>query len=100
MSDDSKRSTDEYEDEGDHPVETPFDHPLFLPVILTGLCLYFFYDGCINQDPEMLQHLAFNRGGCGVLFLAATWCGYKGWKEMRGNASTDAPSSDDDRPIG
>ena len=100
MADDPERPTETQGTDADDPVETPFDHPLFLPVILTGLCLYFFYDGFINQDPAMLEHLAFNRVGCGALFIAAMWFGYKGWKEMRESPSSDLPSADDDRPNG
>lgn len=92
----------ETETEEDDPVETPFDHPLFLPVVLIGLSLWFFYDGFINQDPDMLEHLAFNRGGFAVLSAAAAWFGYRGWQEMRENASrsSETRDPDDDRPIG
>ncbi len=88
--------------EDDEPVETPFDHPLFLPVILVGLSLWFFYDGFINQDPKMLEHLAFNRGGFALLSLAAAWYGYKGFREMRRAKEQESASrgSEDDRPIG
>ena len=90
----------EHRSDEEGPVETPFDHPLFLPVILGGLSLWFFYDGFINQDEAMLEHLAFNRGGFAVLSVAAAWFGYKGWREMRESASSSTPSPDDDRPIG
>ncbi len=94
------QSEESQESEEDGPVETPFDHPLFLPVILGGLSLWFFYDGFINQDEAMLEHLTFNRGGFAVLSVAAAWFGYKGWREMRENASSATRSPDDDRPIG
>ena len=48
---------------------SPFDHPAFLPVLLWGLAVWFGYDGWINQDPEMLEHVAFNRWGFGILVV-------------------------------
>ncbi len=101
MADGPERASEEQAEDPsgeEDPVETPFDHPLFLPVILGGLSLWFFYDGFINQDPDMLEHLTFNRGGFTVLSVAAVWYGYKAWQEMR-NASSDTRSADDDRPI-
>ena len=88
-------------DDDDEPVETPFDHPLFLPVILVGLSLWFGYDGFINQDPDMLKHLAFNRGGFAVFALAAAFFGYKGFREMQQDKRErqDPPRGEDDRPI-
>jgi len=74
--------------------ETPFDHPLFLPLLLAGLSSWFFYDGFINQDPEMLKHLTWNRTGFAASFLATLWYGYRGWKEMR---ERNEFSTDDDR---
>jgi hypothetical protein len=56
------------EDEADE-TSSPFDHPAFLPVLLWGLAAWFGYDGWINQDPEMLEHLAFNRWGFAVLVV-------------------------------
>jgi hypothetical protein len=80
------------------PPPTPFDHPLFLPVILSGLALWFGYDGWFN--PEMADHLTFNRYGFGVLLLGAIWYGYKGLQEMkeareaegRGGDSSSSPT--------
>jgi hypothetical protein len=57
------------EDEG----SSPFDHPAFLPVLLWALAIWFGYDGWLNQDPKMQEHLTFNRVGFGVLVLAGTW---------------------------
>lgn len=48
---------------------SPFDHPAFLPVLLWGLAVWFGYDGWINKDPEMLEHVAFNRWGFGILVV-------------------------------
>lgn len=70
-------------EEEEEETETPFDHPLFLPLLLGGLSLWFFYDGFINQDPEMLKHLSWNRYGFAASALATLWYGYKGWQELR-----------------
>lgn len=74
----------EPEEEEEEQAPTPFDHPLFLPVLLSGLTLWFGYDGFINTDPDMLEHGTFNRVGFGVLLIAAIYywaTGYKEWKE-------------------
>ena len=74
-------------DEGDaeERVETPFDHPLFLPAVLLGLSLWFLWDGFIVP---MEEHLTFNRVGFAVLALATLWFGYKGVREMRADAES------------
>ena len=67
-------------------VTTPFDHPFFLPILLVGLMLWFGYDGFLNTDPDMLEHVTFNRVGFGVLLVGAIRYGIKGyqeWKEER-----------------
>ena len=94
---DRKPQTEPADDEA---TETPFDHPLFLPVILLGLTIWFFWDGFV--DP-MVEHLAFNRGGFAVLALATAWFGYKGLQEMRERSARDAArpdAADDDRQAG
>ncbi len=62
---------------------TPFDHPLFLPVLLTGLTLWFGYDGWLNGDPDMQEHLTFNRVGFGVLLCGAIYTGIQGFREWK-----------------
>ena len=47
-----ERAEGAVDDEDDDEVESPFDHPAFLPVILWGLSIWFGYDGWINQDPD------------------------------------------------
>lgn len=73
-------------EDDDEPVETPFDHPLFLPIVLLGLSLWFFWDGFVVP---MEDHLTFNRAGFAVLGVATLWFGYKGIKEMRERSSDD-----------
>ena len=70
-------------EEVEEQAPTPFDHPLFLPVLLSGLTLWFGYDGWINQDPDMLEHLTFNRVGAGVLFAGAVYTGIGGYREWK-----------------
>jgi len=79
----------DHEEEG--PPPTPFDHPLFLPVVLVGLALWFGYDGFINQDPDMLEHLTFNRVGFVALAIGAAWYSYQAYREMN-------PPEDDGPP--
>jgi hypothetical protein len=62
---------------------TPFDNPLFLPVLLFAGMLWFGYDGFLTSDPDMLEHQTFNRGGFAVLALLTLYYGYKGLKEYR-----------------
>ena len=78
---------------------TPFDHPLFLPVILLGLSLWCLWDGFIVP---LEDHLAFNRWGFALLATATAWFGYKGIQEMRETRARNesAPNrAEDDSPI-
>lgn len=87
------------EEEEDLRPATPLDHPLFLPVILLGMTIWFGYDGFINQDPDMLEHLTFNRWGFGALALATVWFGRKGLAEMRARKQ-EASQDGSDPPSG
>jgi len=78
--------------DADEPVETPFDHPLFLPAVLLGLSLWFLWDGFIVP---MEEHLAFNRWGFAVLGVATLWFGYKGIRELREERRDTPPDRDD-----
>ncbi len=82
------------------PPPTPFDHPLFLPVLLVAGAIWFGYDGWINQDPDMLEHRDFNRYGFAVLAVLTGWFGFKGWQEWRSQASASDSTtiSSDDPP--
>ena len=62
---------------------SPFDHPAFLPVLLWGLALWFGYDGWINQDPEMLEHVTFNRWGFAVLVMLGLYFTFQSIREVR-----------------
>jgi hypothetical protein len=78
------------------PPPTPFDHPLFLPVLLFAGMLWFGYDGWIETDPEMVEHSTFNRWGFGVLTLLTAWFGYKGFNEYQ--ADKAAREREDESP--
>lgn len=82
------------------PPPTPFDHPLFLPVLLVAGAIWFGYDGWINQDPDMLEHRDFNRYGFAVLAVLAGWFGFKGLREWRSTPSPEdkASASTNDPP--
>jgi hypothetical protein len=62
---------------------SPFDHPAFLPVLLWGLAAWFGYDGWINKDPEMLEHVAFNRWGFGILVVLGIYFTVQSLREAR-----------------
>lgn len=70
-------------DEEEGPAPTPFDHPMFLPVLFVAFALWFGYDGFINQDPDMLEHSGFNRGGFVVWVICAIYFGRSGLRELR-----------------
>ena len=53
------------------PPPNPLYHPLFLPVLMVGFSLWFFWDGYITTDPEMLEHETFNRVFFGVTQLVS-----------------------------
>jgi hypothetical protein len=65
------------------PPPTPFDHPLFLPILLVAGVVWFGYDGWISSDPDMAEHQTFNRYGFGLLLVLSGWFGYKGWGEWQ-----------------
>jgi hypothetical protein len=62
---------------------SPFDHPAFLPVLLWGLAVWFGYDGWINRDPSMLEHVAFNRWGFGILVVLGSYFTIQSIREVR-----------------
>jgi hypothetical protein len=73
----------EIEEEDDDDAGSPFDHPAFLPVLLWALALWFGYDGWINQDPDMLEHVTFNRVGFGVLVALGSWFTFQAVRDKR-----------------
>jgi len=72
------RDLDREEEEG--PASTPFDNPLFLPVLLWVFAAWFLYDGWFNPEMEWLK---FNRGGFAVSALLATYYTVRGVRERR-----------------
>ena len=71
------------DDEDDDDSGSPFDHPAFLPAILWPMALWFGYDGFLNQDPDMLEHLTFNRGGFAVLVVLGIYFTVQAIREKR-----------------
>ena len=63
------------EEEQDDAPRNPFDNPLFLPILLLGLSLWFGYDGWLNRDEHMLKPstLWFNRIGFVLLVAGGLW---------------------------
>ena len=82
------------DEDDDDEVDSPFDHPAFLPVVLWGLSIWFGYDGWFNQDPDMLEHVTFNRWGFGILVVAGIYFTIQAVKEIREERRA-GPSSDD-----
>ena len=41
--------------------------PYLFPVALAIMGIWFFYDGWLSTDPDMLEHLMFNRVGSAIL---------------------------------
>jgi hypothetical protein len=86
VSDADERSNDSAQGEPrrDSDVQpTPFDHPLFLPALFAAGCVWFAYDAYLNQDPDLLEHLEFNRFGLRVVAYATAFTGYQGYCELR-----------------
>jgi hypothetical protein len=54
----------------DDDAPTPFDHPAFLPVLLSAIALWFGYDGWFNESIESVR---FNRYGFGFLIGGAIY---------------------------
>ena len=69
--------------ETEEQAPTPFDHPFFLPVLLTGLMFWFGYDGFLNDDPEMAEHITFTQVGFVVLLVLTIYFGIQGYKEWK-----------------
>lgn len=107
MSEDEKRdeselaalenSGEDSEDEEDEHVPTPFDNPWVLPCLLLAFVLWFSYDGWINQDPDMLEHVTFNRWGTLVLSALAAYFGWQARIETKELAEGDDPESPDNK---
>jgi len=78
-----QQNTDASTVEEEEEASSPFDHPAFLPVLLWGLAVWFGYDGWINKDPEMLEHVAFNRYGFGILVVLGVYFTIQSLREGR-----------------
>ncbi|MGH0028899.1 MAG: hypothetical protein ACQGVC_03845 [Myxococcota bacterium] len=68
MSDD--REPADLEDPDDEEVSSPFDHPLFLPVLLLALSVWFGWDGWFS---ETIESVRFNRYGFFFLLGATAY---------------------------
>jgi hypothetical protein len=88
-----ENSGQEPEGEEDEYVRTPFDNPWVLPCLLLAFVLWFAYDGWINSDPDMLEHVSFNRWGSLVLSVLAGYFGWRAHRETQELAEDDDPES-------
>jgi len=83
----------------DGPPPTPFDHPLFMPVLFAGFALWFGYDGWLTTDADMLEnHGNFNRYGFFVLVAAFVFTTFRAIREMRENAARKTHENDAGSP--
>jgi len=53
--------------------QPPEISPYVVSVLLAGFGLWCFYDGWITTNPEMQEHLTFNRVASAVLLPWAVW---------------------------
>ncbi len=84
------------EDEDDESASTPFDHPLFLPVMLWAGAAWFGYDIVTNAEAYQ-EWPNFNRGGFALLALGAAYFTWRGVREMKALRAADAsPESEED----
>ena len=83
-------AADEADEADDEDASSPFDHPAFLPVLLWGLAVWFGYDGWINQNPDMLEHVTFNRWGFGVLVVLGLYFTIQSIRETRARKGPEA----------
>lgn len=75
------------------PKPRPQDSPYLFTIVLAALGLWFFYDGFFN--PEMEEHLTFNRIGAGVLLGWAAWDFHRMRQKLRKRAeAADAAATD------
>jgi hypothetical protein len=72
---------------------TPFDGPWFLPIVLTGLALWFAYDGWFTPDESMAQWWWFNQGGALLFGAGAVWYGRKAYREGSGAGPDEGPGA-------
>ena len=61
------------DDQKPDPHQPPEISPYVVSVLLAGFGLWCAYDGWISTDPDMQEHLTFNRVGSVVLLLWAGW---------------------------
>ncbi len=86
-------SSEVEDSEEEEYVPTPFDNPWVLPCLLLAFVLWFAYDGWINQDPEMLEHVTFNRWGTLVASSLAAYFGWQAYRETQEAADSDDQES-------
>ena len=73
---------DDPKGEGEERASTPFDHPLFLPVLLIAFTAWFGYDGWLNADFDP-KWISFNRWGFFILLALSVYFTVQSVREMR-----------------
>ncbi len=54
--------------------------PYIFPLALAGMGLWFSYDGWLSTDPDMQEHLMFNRVGSVILLPWAVIDFFRTWR--------------------
>ena len=81
---------------GDKPRDTnqpPEISPYVVSVLLAGFGLWCAYDGWISSNPDMQEHLTFNRVGSVVLLAWAAWDFRKVRKREREDRAAASPAA-------
>ena len=93
-----RNTEEEWDEEEDESPSTPFDHPAFLPVLLTGFVVWFGYDGFLTSDPDMLEHQTFNRVMFAIMLPICVWMVPRGIREFRAEQAAAADKHSGSKP--
>ena len=72
--------------------QPPEISPYVVSVLLAGFGLWCFYDGWITSDPDMQEHLTFNRVGSVLLLAWAVWDFRKVRKREKAEKAATSPA--------
>ncbi len=73
------------------PPPPPQISPYVFPVLLAGFGLWCLYDGWISSNPEMQQHILFNRIASGVLLTWAIVDFIRTWRHEKADQAKEHP---------
>lgn len=64
--------------------------PFLFPVILAVMGVWFFYDGWLSTEPDMQDHLMFNRVGSVILIPWAIVDFFRTWRKEKEHKAQSA----------